>query len=187
MAAFLGYCVQSLPIVSGEHLIAPYKGYIAGCTPQEQWDNIPASAKFQILVFIGMLESYHEGAGNPEGYVHYTKGGKPGFFPPIAGRAGFGQVPLNLWDPFGLPGGPSSQTDAQKARGRQVEINNGRLAMIGLFSLLSEAAVPGAVPGLTILDSILEPFGLGIQTYEYAGIGQAWSQFELFAQLPYWQ
>ena len=25
------------------------------------------------------------------------KGGKPGYYPPIAGRAGFGQVTLNLW------------------------------------------------------------------------------------------
>jgi len=41
MAGFLGYCVQSLPIVSGEHLLAPYPGYVAGVTPQEQWDNIP--------------------------------------------------------------------------------------------------------------------------------------------------
>ena len=29
--------------------------------------------------------------------VHYMKGGKPGYYPPIAGRAGFGQVTLNLW------------------------------------------------------------------------------------------
>ena len=70
---------------------------VAGCTPQEQWDNIPLYGKLQILVAIGMLESYGEGAGDPEGYTHYMKGGKPGYYPPIAGRAGFGQVTLNLW------------------------------------------------------------------------------------------
>ena len=30
MAAFLGFIVQSLPVVSGEHLFAPYRGYVAG-------------------------------------------------------------------------------------------------------------------------------------------------------------
>ena len=100
MAAFLGFIVQSLPVVSGEHLFAPYRGYVAGVSPQEQWDNLPAIGKLQIAVAIGMLESYGEGAGNPEGYVHYCNGGLPGYFPPIAGRAGFGQVGFNLYDPF---------------------------------------------------------------------------------------
>merc|ERR1711871_1127461 len=86
MAAFLGFIVQSLPVVSGEHWFAPYRGYVAGVSPQEQWDNVPAIGKLQILVAIGMLESYGEGAGNPEGYVHYCNGGLPGYFPPIAGR-----------------------------------------------------------------------------------------------------
>ena len=74
MAAFLGFIVQSLPVVSGEHWFAPYRGYVAGVSPQEQWDNVPAIGKLQILVAIGMLESYGEGAGNPEGYVHYCNG-----------------------------------------------------------------------------------------------------------------
>ena len=74
MAAFLGFIVQSLPVVSGEHWFAPYRGYVAGVSPQEQWDNMPAIGKLQILVAIGMLESYGEGAGNPEGYVHYCNG-----------------------------------------------------------------------------------------------------------------
>ncbi|KAJ8598559.1 hypothetical protein CTAYLR_001394 [Chrysophaeum taylorii] len=148
MAGFLGFCVQSLPIVAGPHLTPPYRGFVPDVTPQEQWDNIPLIAKIQIFVFIGMLESYGEGAGNPEGYVHYTKGGLPGYYPPIAGQ-GRGQIPLNLYDPFGiLP----EKTEAQKIRGRQVEINNGRLAMLGLFSLLSESAVPGSVPALDLIE-----------------------------------
>ena len=97
MAAFLGFIAQSTALVSGEHTFAPYRGYVAGCTPQEQWDNIPVVGKLQILIAIGMLESYGEGAGDPAGYTHYMKGGKPGYYPPIAGRAGFGQVTLNLW------------------------------------------------------------------------------------------
>ena len=35
---------------------------VAGCTPQEQWDNIPLYGKLQIFVLVGMLESYGEGA-----------------------------------------------------------------------------------------------------------------------------
>jgi len=199
MAAFLGFLLQSLPIVSGEHLLAPYRGYVAGVSPQEQWENVPASGKFQILIFIGMLESYGEGAGNPEGYVHYTKGGLPGYFPPIAGRAGFGQVGLNLFDPFNWF--DTFYPEKDKARGRQVEINNGRLAMLGIFSLLAESAAPGAVPPLTLLNYIIEASGITgvnipvldvplISSYPTAGtggVGAAWSQFDVFSSLPYWQ
>ena len=60
MAAFLGYCVQCLGIVKGEHTFLPYRGYVADVTPQEQWDNIPVIGKLQILTFVGMLESYDE-------------------------------------------------------------------------------------------------------------------------------
>ena len=100
MAAFLGFIAGCTPLVSGEHAVAPYRGYVAGGTPFEQWDNMPLLAKAQIFIAVGMLESYGEGAGNPEGYVHYCNGGLPGYFPPIAGRAGFGQVGFNLYDPF---------------------------------------------------------------------------------------
>jgi hypothetical protein len=158
MAAFLGFIVQSLPVVSGEHLFAPYRGYVAGVSPQEQWDNLPAIGKLQIAVAIGMLESYGEGAGNPEGYVHYCNGGLPGYFPPIAGRAGFGQVGFNLYDPFNWF--DAAYPGKDKARGRQVEINNGRLAMLGIFSLLSESAAPGAVPPLTLVNYIVDASGL---------------------------
>merc|ERR1719174_1609073 len=85
MAAVLGFIAQCTPIVSGEHTYAPYRGYVAGCTPQEQWDNIPLVGKLQIITLIGMLESYGEGAGSPEGYVHYTQGGKPRQLPPDPG------------------------------------------------------------------------------------------------------
>jgi len=158
MAAFLGFIVQSLPVVSGEHLFAPYRGYVAGVSPQEQWDNLPAIGKLQIAVAIGMLESYGEGAGNPEGYVHYCNGGLPGYFPPIAGRAGFGQVGFNLYDPFNWF--DAAYPGKDKARGRQVEINNGRAAMLGIFMMLSESAVPGAVPPLTLINYIVDASGL---------------------------
>merc|ERR1719199_2101338 len=116
--------------------------------PQEQWDNIPLLGKAQIITAIGMLESYGEGAGSPEGYVHYTKGGKPGYYPPIKGRVS-GQISFNLWNPFELPGGPNSLDAAGKERGLKSELLNGRAAMMGLFGFLMEGSKPGSVPFLS--------------------------------------
>jgi len=147
MAGFLGFCAQSTALVAGEHKLAPYTGYVAGVTPQEQWDNIPYIAKLQIITLIGMLESYGEGAGSPEGYVHYTKGGKPGYYPPIKGK-GLGQIQFDLFDPFKIQ---PVQTEEEKVRGLKCEVNNGRLAMIGLFGLLSEGSTPGSVPILSAI------------------------------------
>merc|ERR1719482_2030357 len=149
MAGFLGYCVQCLDVVKGEHTTLPYRGFVADVSPQEQWDNIPLIGKLQILTFVGMLESYGEGAGSPDGYVHYTKGGKPGCYPPIAGRVG-GQILFDLYDPFKwFP----EQSAESKARGLKAEINNGRLAMVGLMSLLSASSIPGSVPFLAGVES----------------------------------
>ena len=53
------------------------------------------------------------------------------------------------------PFGPNMETEEQKARGRVAEINNGRLAMLGLFGFLSEATVPGSVPALT---GVIKPY-----------------------------
>merc|ERR1711879_909032 len=74
-----------------------------------------------------------------EGTAHYMRGGKPGYFPT------FWEYPLSLYDPFGFN---DNLTEEEKANKLNIEINNGRLAMLGLFSLISEARVPGAVPAL---------------------------------------
>ena len=147
MAAFLGFIAQCTPLVSGEHKFLPYRGYVAGCTPQEQWDNIPLYGKLQIFVLVGMLESYGEGASQPDGYVHYMRGGKPGYFPPFGGP-----VPDLVFGRAGITRA-SAETNAKRLN---VEVNNGRLAMIGLFGFLAEANCPGAVPGLT---GLIKPYG----------------------------
>ena len=48
-----------------------------------------------------------------------------------------------LYDPFGLS---AKKSDAAKARGRDVEIKNGRLAMIGIAGLYFQSVIPGSVP-----------------------------------------
>ena len=150
MAGFLGFLAQCTPIVSGEHALPPYRGYVAGVTPQEQWDNIPLIGKLQIFTFVGMLESYGEGAGQPDGYVHYMRGGQPGDYPQIKGRGGpGGHFLFNLWDPFQLV---TRRTKEENARGLKCEILNGRAAMFGILGLLAESAEPGSVPFLSAIE-----------------------------------
>ena len=101
---------------------------------------------------------------------HYMRGGQPGIYRVEINRRGHGDnvasmarklharvrrpkfdfhtgayprfegLPLNLYDPFNLF---KKASEEKKARGRNAEVNNGRLAMIGLFSLLAESKVPG--------------------------------------------
>merc|ERR1719183_1666135 len=81
-------------------------------------------------------------------------------------------VPLNLYDPFNLN---KNKSDEWKAKKLQTEINNGRLAMIGLMSLLSEGAVPGAVPALkglipaTGAINVMSPFDFNVATLAVQG------------------
>lgn len=48
-----------------------------------------------------------------------------------------------LYDPLGLS---KNKSEEQKARGREVEIKNGRLAMIGMAGMYFSTVVPGSVP-----------------------------------------
>ena len=132
VAAFLGFCVQSLDAVKGAHSTVPYRGYVENVSPQEQWDNIPVIGKLQILTFVGMLESYGEIPGD---VPHYTApGGKPGYYPPIKGNRP--EILFDLYKPFDIF---PEQTEEEKARGRLVEVNNGRAAMLGIMAVLSES------------------------------------------------
>ena len=51
---------------------------------------------------------------------------------------------LNLYRPFG-----AEEMTAEKKENRlRAEINNGRLAMLGIFGFISEGATEGSVPAL---------------------------------------
>ena len=69
--------------------------------------------------------------------------GDAGYFPSLKGKFPH-PVPLNLWDPFGFT---AKMTPERKEKALLAEINNGRLAQIGIFGLIS-ASKGLIVPGL---------------------------------------
>jgi len=151
MAAFVGYCLQA----NGFHWFTPMtlegKAWPTG-TPPEQWDALPEASKWQIILFVGILEFFDESIP-----PHYTNGRKPGEFPSFSDAYKEGKgfphpVPLDLWDPFGFSKNASPE---KKARGLRAEINNGRLAMLGIFAFMSASKVPGSVPALV---DIIPPY-----------------------------
>jgi len=154
MAGFVGYLVHA------QGITWPFKMTLDGADwptlgeggVPALWDQIPEGAKWQIITAIGCLEWYDEWQyDNPAAQMpamadkpkHYMRGGQPGAYPRFDG------LPLNLYDPFNLF---KKASEEKKARGRNAEVNNGRLAMIGLFSLIAESKVPGSVPFLDQFD-----------------------------------
>eukprot|EP00532_Pseudo-nitzschia_australis_P000630 CAMPEP_0168200104 /NCGR_PEP_ID=MMETSP0139_2-20121125/22847_1 /TAXON_ID=44445 /ORGANISM="Pseudo-nitzschia australis, Strain 10249 10 AB" /LENGTH=151 /DNA_ID=CAMNT_0008125275 /DNA_START=268 /DNA_END=722 /DNA_ORIENTATION=+ len=123
-----------------------------GNNPPEIWDQIPDNSKWQIFGLILFLELYSE--ISTDDHKHYMRGGRPGDFPdfdtiPLPPPC---PIPFNLFDPLKLS---KRASDEKKARGLEIEINNGRLAMLGIFGFLTEATLPGSVP---TLKSIVLPY-----------------------------
>merc|ERR1712188_30375 len=116
-----------------------------------------------------------------DGTKHYMRGGKPGYFPTFNELPH--PVPFNLFDPFGLTKKLSEEAKTKKL---EAEINNGRLAMLGLFSLISEARVPGAVPALS---GLIKPYSgevMGPFTVNDASLPGVTTMLEnIPAYLPY--
>jgi hypothetical protein len=162
MAAFVGFLVQSNGIYFPWNIQGPL-AFLPGCEdipamsfgdisaaggPADQWDALPTAAKVQIGCVIGFLEMWGETslALEADGEKHYVRGGKPGYYPKLSGRFPH-PVPLNLWDPFGFT---TKMSPERKEKALLAEVNNGRLAMIGIFGLLS-ASKGLIVPGLDSL------------------------------------
>jgi len=168
MAAFVGYIVQA----NGIHF--PWKTTLSGITyddiaaaggPADQWDALPTGAKLQIILFVGFLELLSENnyVLAASGNTHYMRGGKPGAFPSLK-KVIPHPIPFELFDPFGFQKGKSDEWKSDKLR---AEINNGRLAMLGIMAFLAESKVPGSVPALGSLGikpyagEIMAPFASG--------------------------
>merc|ERR1711971_983546 len=84
------------------------------------------------------MELWDEASGG-EGYtndkdpmVHYTKGRQPGKYPSFQLFRDNVHFVLDLYDPFGLF---KNMSEEKKEERLITEINNGRLAMIGIFLL----------------------------------------------------
>jgi len=159
MAAFVGYCVQSnwhwpwAMMRDG----TPFPS--TDLSPEAQWDSVPETAKWQIFTVIAALELWDESSGG-EAYtdgdadkmVHYTKGRKPGQYPSFQLFRDNVHWVLDLYDPFGLF---KKMSEEKKEERLITEINNGRLAMIGIFAFLAADKVQGAVP---FLDKYAQPY-----------------------------
>jgi len=164
MFGFVGY------IVHANGIRWPWKGpwdsIPTDISPQEMWDLQPYEAKWQIIGTIGFLEFWRESQYvlEQDGEKHYMRGGKPGYFPTLDNIPH--PVPFNLFDPFKLSKKASPE---KKAKGLITEVNNGRLAMIGLMGFLAESQTPGSVPALTALG--LKPYSGNIMVPFEAGIG----------------
>jgi hypothetical protein len=150
MAGFVGYCIHENGIRWPFPLSSSLPDYSSfeGLSAPDVWDATPLAARLQIIAVIGFFEFWSEWSGALEaaGMTHHMNGGKPGQFP------AFTFLPLPLFDPFGFTADLSEEELATK---RLREVQNGRLAMLGLFSLISEARVPGAVPALA---GLIKPY-----------------------------
>merc|ERR1712157_156915 len=152
MFAFIGYIAHANGFKFPWAMQMDGSPFPTETNPPALWDTISDSAKWQIFAVIAFLEFWSE-LSTPNN-THYMKGGRPGDFPDFtSGKEGIPHpVPFNFYDPFKFS---KKRTAEQKERGLIVEINNGRLAMIGIMGFLAEQNTAGAVPFLT---GIVQPY-----------------------------
>jgi hypothetical protein len=168
MFAFVGYIVHENGIRwpwALSYSLPDYSSF-EGLSAPAVWDALPMASKLQIIGVIGFFEVWSETKFvlESDGEKHYMSGGKPGYFPTfdlgspregLCSPLGWGiahPVPFNLYDPLGVN---KNRSPEAKAKGLVTEINNGRLAMLGIMGFVSAAKIPGSVPAL---DGLLKSY-----------------------------
>mmetsp|Transcript_32342 Transcript_32342/g.80153 ORF Transcript_32342/g.80153 Transcript_32342/m.80153 type:complete len:212 (-) Transcript_32342:978-1613(-) len=133
MAAFLGWLWVNggAPLFPGAYSTSGATFESLGHDSFAAWDALPLLAKAQIIGVAGLLEFVSE-TEKP----HYMMGGQPGKVLILGQKL---MVGVDVY--------PSPNT---KEYQRVSEIKNGRLAMIGIMSVLAEHYVPGSVPLLRL-------------------------------------
>ena len=119
----------------------------ADLSPEAQWDAVPLAAKWQIFAVIAALEVWDECGGGGQ-HPHYMAGRQIGKYPSFAPFRDAVHPVFDLVDPLGW-NGLKKMSAEKKERGLISELNNGRLAMIGIFGFLAADKVEGSVPALT--------------------------------------
>ena len=131
MAAFVGFLVnyQGYTFPANLDMSGNKFASLGTGNPLLAWDNLSEKGKWSILGFVGLLEILGE-AEKP----HYTKGGKSGSHELVWY---FGSKYI------------SGKSPEDRLRSRNAEINNGRLGMLGIMSLIAASTIPGSVPFFT--------------------------------------
>merc|ERR1711865_781990 len=125
MAAFVGYIIQSNYVFSWPQSLSGAMAPDLTLSPEQQWDE---------------MGGYGDTAS-----PHYMRGRQPGKYPSFQEfREGVHWVP-DLYDPLGVNG---KMSEEKKKTRLLTEINNGRLAMLGIFGFLVADKIPGALPSL---------------------------------------
>jgi len=152
MFAFVGYIAHANGFKFPWPMQMDGSPFPSETNPPLLWDIISDNAKWQIISVIGFLEFWSELA-TPRN-KHYMAGGRPGDYPDFfSGPEGLPHpAPFNFYDPFKISKDMSAEKKEQRLK---VEINNGRLAMIGIMGFLAAQEVPGSVPALT---SVVQPY-----------------------------
>lgn len=144
MLAFTGWVVNAAGIYwPGAYNLKGDLYSSLGNSPLAAWDALGDDGRRQILFTILLIEMSDE--IRQAGRDHYVRGG------PI----GLQFDPLNTM---------SKYDDAKKLAQQNKELNNGRLAMIGMIGFFSAANLDSSVPFLHILeagDRAMGPIGFG--------------------------
>ena len=97
MAGFVGFIVHSNGIrTQGDAIAQSVPTSVQGA---DVWDALPEIAKWQIILFVGVMEVWRENRVvlAAEGQKHYMKGGKPGFYPSLKTAGVPHPVPFDLF------------------------------------------------------------------------------------------